>query len=43
MERKDNPEVLAVVPLPSSEERRRQEVMLAFTLFMGQCSTEAGA
>jgi len=24
----DNPEVLAVVPLPSAEERRRREVML---------------
>ncbi len=27
MERTDNPEVLAIVPLPSQEERRRREVM----------------
>ena len=25
----DNPEVLAVVPLPSPQERRRREIMLA--------------
>jgi hypothetical protein len=25
----NNPEVLAVVPLPSSQERRRREIMLA--------------
>ena len=43
MEMKGNPEVLAVVPLPPAQERRRRETMLAFTLFMGQCSTEAGA
>lgn len=29
MDRRDNPEVLAVVPLPSAEERRRREIMLA--------------
>ena len=29
MERKDNLEVLAVVPLPSPAERRRREIMLA--------------
>ena len=28
MERRDNPEVLAVVPLPSPAERRRREIML---------------
>ena len=28
MERKDNPEMLAVVALPSAAERRRREVML---------------
>ena len=29
MERKDNPEMLAVVALPSAAERRRREVLLA--------------
>ena len=28
MERKDNPEVLAVVALPSAAERRRREILL---------------
>jgi len=27
--RRENPEVLAVVPLPNGEERRRREIMLA--------------
>jgi hypothetical protein len=29
MENANNPKVLAVVPLPSAEERRRREIMLA--------------
>ena len=29
MDKANNPEVLAVVPLPSAQERRRREVMLA--------------
>lgn len=29
MYKANNPEVLAVVPLPTSEERRRREIMLA--------------
>jgi hypothetical protein len=29
MNNRDNPEMLAVVPMPSPEERRRREVMLA--------------
>ncbi len=29
MDNPDNPEILAVVPLPSAEERRRREIMLA--------------
>ncbi|MFZ3330278.1 MAG: hypothetical protein WA197_06575 [Candidatus Acidiferrales bacterium] len=29
MDRRDNPEVLAVVPLPTAEERKRREIMLA--------------
>jgi len=29
MDNRDDPEILAVVPLPSAEERRRREVMLA--------------
>jgi hypothetical protein len=29
MDRRDNPEVLAVVPLPTAQERRRREIMLA--------------
>ena len=29
MDDEDNPEVLAIVPLPSAAERRRREVMLA--------------
>jgi hypothetical protein len=29
MDRPDNPEVLAVVPLPTAQERRRREIMLA--------------
>jgi hypothetical protein len=29
MDNPDNPEILAVVPLPSAEERRRREVLLA--------------
>jgi hypothetical protein len=29
MDNANNPEVLAVVPLPSAEERRRREIMLA--------------
>lgn len=29
MENPDNPEVLAVVPLPTAQERRRREIMLA--------------
>ena len=29
MEKKNQPEVLAVVPLPSAEDRRRREIMLA--------------
>jgi hypothetical protein len=28
MNNTDNPEVLAVIPLPSAEERRRREIML---------------
>jgi hypothetical protein len=28
MDRRDNPEVLAVVPLPTAQERRRREIML---------------
>jgi hypothetical protein len=28
MDRRDNPEVLAVISLPSPEERRRREIML---------------
>ena len=34
MERTDNPEVLAVVPLPSAAERRRREVMLARVMLL---------
>lgn len=30
----DNPEVLAIVPLPSSAERRRREVLLARLLLV---------
>lgn len=29
MDNRDNPELLAVIPLPSPQERRRREVMLA--------------
>ena len=29
MDNANNPEILAVVPLPTAEERRRREVMLA--------------
>jgi hypothetical protein len=29
MDNANNPEILAVVPLPSPEERRRREIMLA--------------
>jgi hypothetical protein len=29
MDKTNNPEILAVVPLPSAEERRRREIMLA--------------
>jgi hypothetical protein len=29
MDNPDNPEVLAAVPLPSAEERKRREIMLA--------------
>ena len=29
MDNANNPEVLAVVPLPTTEERRRREIMLA--------------
>lgn len=34
MERTDNPEILAVVPLPSAEERKRREIMLARLLLL---------
>lgn len=34
MENANNPEVLAVVPLPSAEERRRREIMLARTMLL---------
>ena len=34
MDNPDNPEVLAVVPLPSSVERRRREVMLARAMLL---------
>lgn len=30
----NNPEVLAVVPLPSAEERRRREIMLARVMLL---------
>jgi hypothetical protein len=34
MENPNNPEVLAVVPLPSAKERRRREVMLARVMLL---------
>ena len=34
MENRDNPEVLAVVALPSAAERRRREVVLARTMLL---------
>lgn len=34
MKNPDNPEVLAVVPLPKPEERRRREIMLARTMLL---------
>jgi hypothetical protein len=38
----DNPEVLAVVPLPSATERRRREIMLARLLLVAVDMTLAG-
>jgi hypothetical protein len=34
MDNPDNPEILAVVPLPSPEERRRREVLLARVMLL---------
>jgi hypothetical protein len=34
MDNADNPEILAVVPLPSPEERRRREVLLARVMLL---------
>ena len=34
MNNTNNPQVLAIVPLPSTEERRRREVMLARTMLV---------
>lgn len=34
MERKDNPEVLGIVPLPTAEERRRRKIMLARVMLL---------
>jgi hypothetical protein len=34
MNNPDNPEVLAIVPLPSAAERRRREVMLARVMLL---------
>jgi hypothetical protein len=42
MDRKDNPEVLAVVPLPTAEERRRRQTMLARLLLVAVDMTLAG-
>ncbi len=42
MERTDNPEVLAVVPLPSATERRRRQTTLARLLLVAVDMTLAG-
>jgi hypothetical protein len=42
MDRTDNPEVLAVVPLPSANERRCGQVMLARLLLVAVDMTLAG-
>jgi len=34
MENRDNPQVLAVVPLPTAKERRRREIMVARTMLL---------
>jgi hypothetical protein len=34
MDNPENPEVLAVIPLPSPEERTRREIMLARTMLV---------
>jgi len=38
----DNPEILAVVPLPSPEERRRREIMLARVMLIAIDITLSG-
>jgi len=42
MNKPESPEVLAVVPLPSAEERRRRQVMLARLLLVAVDMTLAG-
>lgn len=42
MERTDNPEVLAVVPLPTPQECRRREVMLARPMLLATDIVLAG-
>lgn len=42
MDNANNPEVLAVVPLPSPEERRRRQVMLTRLLLVAVDMTLAG-
>jgi hypothetical protein len=42
MNNPDNPEVLAVVPLPTPEERRRREIMLARVLLLAVDQVLAG-